>query len=228
MSDSCETWLPNATRTRSGTPIRSACQDRSVPDAPDHRGFDDMYVGVPPWDIGRAQPEVVRIAEAGGFTGAVIDVGCGTGENALELAARGLRVVGIDAAPRAIEKARGKAVERELTVEFLLEDALSLASLGRRFDTALDSGVFHVFEDDERPRYVASLASVLEPGGVLHLLCFSDRELGTMGPRRVTQQELRDSFAAGWDVVEIVGTTFQTNLPEREAQAWRATITLAG
>ena len=63
-----------------------------------------MYAGVPPWDIGRAQPEVVRIADAGGFGGAVIDVGCGTGENALELSARGLAVVGADAAPRAIEK----------------------------------------------------------------------------------------------------------------------------
>ena len=175
---------------------------------PDHRGFDEMYAGFPPWDIGTAQPEVVRIAESGGFTGAVIDVGCGTGENALELSARGLPVVGVDAAPRAIEKAQAKALERDLPVEFLVADAFSLDGLGRRFDTALDCGVFHVFEDRERPMYVASLASVLEPGGVLHLLCFSDRQPGDMGPRRVTQQELRDAFAEGWDVMEIVATTF--------------------
>ena len=195
---------------------------------PDHRGFDEMYAGVPPWDIGRAQPEVVRIADAGGFKGAVIDVGCGTGENALELSARGSPVVGVDAAPRAIEKGRAKALERDLPAEFLVADVFSLDALGRRFDTALDCGLFHVFEDRERPMYVASLASVLEPGGVLHLLCFSDRQPGDMGPRRVTQRELRDAFADGWDVVEIVPTTFVANLPGGGAQAWRATIARLG
>ena len=110
-------------------------------DSPDDRGFDDMYAGVPPWDIGRAQPEVVGIAETGGFAGAVIDVGCGTGENALELSARRFQVLGIDAAPRAIETARAKAIERGLPAEFLVADALWLGSLGRRFQTALDCGV---------------------------------------------------------------------------------------
>jgi ubiquinone/menaquinone biosynthesis C-methylase UbiE len=199
-----------------------------MPEAPDHRGFDEMYVGVPPWDIGRAQPEVVRIADAGGFAGPVIDVGCGTGENALELSARGLDVVGIDAAPRAIEKARAKAVERGLHSEFLVADALSLGSLGRTFHTALDCGVFHVFEDVERPVYVASVASVLETGGVLHLLCFSDRQHGTMGPRRVSERELRDAFADGWRVVEIAATTFVAAISGGEAKAWRATFERIG
>jgi SAM-dependent methyltransferase len=191
---------------------------------PGQRGFDEMYAGVPPWDIGRAQPEVVRIADAGGFEGAVIDVGCGTGENALELSARGLAVVGVDAAPRAIAKARVKAAERDSSAEFLIADVLELDTLDRRFRTALDCGVFHVFDDRERPIYVASLASVLEPGGVLHLLCFSDRQPGDPGPRRVTQQELRDAFVDGWDVREIVPTTFVANLPGGGAEAWRATI----
>jgi SAM-dependent methyltransferase len=198
-----------------------------MPDAPDHRGFDEMYAGVPPWDIGEAQPEVVRIADAGGFTGAVIDVGCGTGENALELSGRGLPVLGIDAAPRAVEMARAKALERGLPAEFLVADALSLGSLDRRFDVALDCGVFHVFEDHERPVYVASVASALKPGGVLHLLCFSDRQPGVMGPRRVTQQELRSAFADGWEIVEILATTFVTNAPAGDARAWRLTAALA-
>ena len=194
---------------------------------PDQRGFDEMYAGVPPWDIGRAQPEVVRIGDAGGFVEPVIDVGCGTGENALELASRGLEVLGIDASPRAIAAAEAKASERGSSAEFLVADALALGSFDRRFRTALDCGVFHVFEDRERPIYVASLASVLEPGGVLHLLCFSDRQPGSFGPRRVTQQEIRESFADGWDVRGIIATTFVTNLPELQANAWRATISRA-
>jgi cyclopropane fatty-acyl-phospholipid synthase-like methyltransferase len=165
---------------------------------PDQRGFDEMYVGVPPWDIGRAQPEVVRLADAGGFVEPVIDVGCGTGENALELAARGLDVLGVDASPRAIRAATAKVSERGSSAEFLVADALDLGSLGRRFTSALDCGVFHVFEDDERPVYVASLAAALEPGGVLQLVCFSDLQPGTFGPRRVTQQEIRESFTDGW------------------------------
>jgi SAM-dependent methyltransferase len=202
----------------------SPWQDAGMAGPPDRRGFDEMYAGVPPWDIGRAQPEVVRIADAGGFSEPVIDVGCGTGENALELASRGLEVLGVDASPRAIEAARAKASERGSSAEFLVADALSLGSLDRRFQTALDCGVFHVFEDHERPVYVASLASALRPGGVLHLLCFSDRQPGSFGPRRVTKQELWDPFADGWDVMEIVAATFVTNLPELQAKAWRATI----
>ena len=193
-------------------------------DQPDHRGFDESYLGVPPWDIGRAQPEVVRIADAGMFTGRVSDAGSEASANAVELSSRGLEVVGVDAAPRAIERARAKADDRGSGAEFLVADAFSLGSLGRRFRTALDCGLFHVFDEDERPAYVGSVASALEPAGRLYLLCFSDRQPGPVGPRRVTQLELRDTFTDGWDIEEIVATTFTTNLPGGEAQAWRASI----
>ena len=105
-----------------------------------------------------------------------------------------------------------------------MADALSLGSLGRRFHCAIDCGLFHVFEDLERPVYVASLRTALESGGVLHLMCFSDRQPGVFGPRRVSRAEIRTAFADGWQIAEIVPTTFVTNLPEAQAQAWRATI----
>ena len=73
----------------------------------------------------------------------------------------------------------------------------------------IDSGLFHVFSDEDRARYVAGLAHVTRPGGRLFLLCFSDEEPGTQGPRRVSQGEIRDAFAGGWAVEEIRPARFE-------------------
>jgi SAM-dependent methyltransferase len=183
--------------------------------------------GDPPWEIGRPQPAFVRLADEGAICSPVLDSGCGTGEQALMLAARGLEVVGVDLAPSAIERARQKARERSLSPQFIVGDALELGRLGRQFSTVLDSGVFHVFDDSERARYVSSVREVLKPGGVLHLLCFSDQVPGSFGPRRVSQAELRAAFADGWRVERIDGTQFEVNrswpMPE-PPHAWLARI----
>jgi SAM-dependent methyltransferase len=181
-----------------------------------------------PWDIGRPQPAFVRLAEAGCLTGRVLDVGCGTGEHALLAASRGADAVGVDVAPTAIEQARAKAAERGLTARFTVGDALDLGPLGLAgtVDTVTDSGLFHVFGDDERPRYVASLASVLRPGGITYLMCFSDRQPHGFGPRRVSQDELREAFAAGWTVESISADSFEINPLQglTRADAWLAVV----
>jgi cyclopropane fatty-acyl-phospholipid synthase-like methyltransferase len=133
----------------------------------------------------------------------VLDAGCGTGEHALFLADLGHQVVGIDFVPEAIHRARAKAVHRNLPVQFLVKDATKLGDWEERFATVIDWGLFHVFSDDDRRSYVEGLSRVLEPGGRLFLTCFSDEEPGTEGPRRVSQQELYDSFADGWEVESI-------------------------
>jgi cyclopropane fatty-acyl-phospholipid synthase-like methyltransferase len=153
----------------------------------------------------------------------VLDSGCGTGEHALFLASRGLEVMGVDIAPSAIERARAKAIERKVALTLLVADVLDLPSLGRQFRTVIDSGVFHVFENQaEVARYVAGLHSVLEPDGVLHLLCFSDEEPGTWGPRRVTRDELQASFASGWHLESVERAEFDVNPPMIPAKAWLA------
>ena len=191
------------------------------------RPWDASYHGGPaPWDTGRPQPAIVRLAAGGGFTGAVLDAGCGTGENALQVASLGLPVLGVDVAETALGIARAKAEERGIEIEFAVADALRLARLGRRFDTVLDCGLFHSFDADERPGYVASLASVTEHGGTLYVLCFSDEGPDT-GPHPVGRDELRAAFdtSDGWRVAAIEPDRVQTRFHDDDgAPAWLATI----
>jgi SAM-dependent methyltransferase len=179
-----------------------------------------------PWDIGRPQRAFADLAERGLLGGRVLDAGCGTGEHALLAAAHGAAAVGVDVSPRAIARAREKAAERGLTARFEAGDALDLAALGMTFGTVIDSGLFHVFDDDSRARYVASVAAVLEPGGTCYLMCFSDQQPGSIGPRRVSQEELRAAFADGWTVVSIMADTFEVNrdFGSPTAQAWLAIL----
>jgi cyclopropane fatty-acyl-phospholipid synthase-like methyltransferase len=143
-------------------------------------------------------------------------------------AERGLAATGIDQAPAAIEIAQRKARERGLEARFDVWDALDLGALGERFETVLDCGLFHVFSDQHRPRYVRSLASATVPGGRYHMLCFSDRQPGDWGPRRVRREEIEASFTDGWRIESIERVVFDTNLDPGEVQAWHARILRAG
>jgi SAM-dependent methyltransferase len=194
-------------------PISSSVASQSV----DRAAFEDLYAGPAPWDIGRPQRTFVAMI-ADRVTGPVLDVGCGTGEHALFLAARGLRVTGIDFVPEAIRRARAKAAARGLSVEFLVKDATALGGWGEHFASAIDWGLFHCFSDDDRPRYVGGLARVLVPGGRLFLACISDEEPGTEGPRRVSRRELYDAFADGWEVESVQPARCELNPDFTEVQ----------
>jgi SAM-dependent methyltransferase len=189
--------------------------------------WDASYLDGPaPWDIDRPQPAVVRLASVGGFAGAVLDAGCGTGENALHIAALELSVLGVDVAETALAIARAKAAERGIAVEFAAADALHLERLKRKFDTVLDCGLFHTFDGKERPAYVASLASVTAHAGTLYVFCFSDDGPET-GPHPVSQDELRAAFkpSSGWRIVTIEPDRALTRFHDDDgAPAWFATI----
>jgi SAM-dependent methyltransferase len=172
----------------------------------------------------------VRLASEGGFAGAVLDAGCGTGENALHVARLGLPVLGVDVAETALAIAREKAAKHRIAnprikVEFTVADAFQLERLGRMFETVLDCGLFHTFDGDERPRYAASLASVTEHNGTLYVLCFSNDGPDT-GPHPVTQEELKAAFNrdSGWNVAAIEPDRIQTRYHDNGAPAWLATI----
>jgi SAM-dependent methyltransferase len=189
------------------------------------RFFDVAYEGTPAWDIGRPQPAIVRLAQAGAIEGSVLDVGCGTGEHALLLAARGHALVGVDLAPAAIAKARTKAEERGIDATFVELDALRLDRLGQTFDTALDVGMFHTLEDEERRPYAASLAAAVRAGGRCYLLCWSERNDWGFGPRRVSQMELRGTFTEPWRIDAIDEERFETRLADIEVHAWLTRMT---
>lgn len=191
--------------------------------------FEARYERQPSWDVPRPQEVFVQLYEAGQIEEPVLDAGCGTGENALFLAAAGLAVWGVDIALPAIGMARAKARERGLpAARFLVGDALQLDALGMRFRTIIDSGLLHAMADAERALYVQSLQGALEPQGLFHVLCFSDAQPGDDGPRRLAEGELRDAFATGWQTERLVRTRFATHIHSEGAHAWCGSFRLRG
>jgi len=196
---------------------------------PRREQFQEAYEGTPPWDIGKPQPAFVEAADQ--VTGSVLDAGCGTGENALFFAERGHKVRGIDFLERPLAEARRKAEERGLQATFLVMDALRLHEMPEVFDSIIDCGLFHVFPDEDRTAYIKSLASAVKPGGRLFLQCFSDKEPPGDGPRRVSEQEIREAFAESWQVESIRETRFEVRPDLEDIQfsaggpfAWFCTI----
>jgi cyclopropane fatty-acyl-phospholipid synthase-like methyltransferase len=192
--------------------------------------WDDAYIhNQAPWDIGRPQPAIQHIADNGGLIEPVLDSGCGSGEHALLAASMGLAVKGVDVSTEAIERARAKARQRGLSAEFIVGDVLALNEIERLeppFQTVLDVGCFHTFANADRPLYADSLASVVAPGGVLHLLCFSEATPGDEGPRRVTQGEIVGTFARDWhvDSIEPDGFAVSNLWSGVQPSAWLARI----
>jgi cyclopropane fatty-acyl-phospholipid synthase-like methyltransferase len=187
--------------------------------------FDSAYRGTPPWDIGRPQKEFIELVRTKEITGSVLDIGCGSGENALFFAQEGFLVWGIDSSPLAIQKAQEKSQQRGLPAHFQVLNALELTRLNRTFNTATDSGLFHTLSDEDRPLFVKSLAAVLSPRGTYFMLCFSDQEPPGYGPRRISEQEIRETFSDGWSINYVRPATFESNTRARGPRAWLSSIT---
>jgi SAM-dependent methyltransferase len=168
---------------------------------PPKEAYAALYYGTPPWETGRVQPALAPLLDHA--LGPVLDVGCGTGTVAVHLAQQGHEVRGIDYLPRPIELARRRAAEAGVTVNFEVRDACDVGLLAQRFNTVVDCTLFHSFSDEDRGRYAAAIARVLNPGGRLLLLCISDREPPDEGPRRVSEQELRETFCGPWRFLSL-------------------------
>jgi cyclopropane fatty-acyl-phospholipid synthase-like methyltransferase len=196
---------------------------------PNRETFENAYSGKAPWDIDK--PQQVFVAAADRVNGSLLDAGCGTGENALYFSERGHKVTGIDFLREPIERAKKKAAQRGQAATFLVMDALRLDALPEQFDSVIDCGLFHVFSDEDRQKYVAGLAGVVKPGGRIFLACFSNEEPGDLGPRRISQADLKAAFADGWAIESIEPVRFEVrsdlqgiSFSPGGPKAWFATI----
>ncbi|MGV0850797.1 class I SAM-dependent methyltransferase [Mycolicibacterium phlei] len=178
--------------------------------------FDDAYKsGSAPWVIGEPQPAVVELERTGAFGGRVLDVGCGAGEHTILLTRLGYDVLGVDAAPTAVEVARRNAEAAGVDARFAVADAMNLEP---GYDTILDSALFHIFDADDRRRYVRSLHTACRPGGIVHLLALSDAGRG-FGPQ-VSAADIRGAFGDGWQLESLVETTYRGVIGEAHAGAY--------
>lgn len=187
--------------------------------------WNDSYADPPHWDLGRPQPAFRALADDGALQGRVLDAGCGTGEHVLMAAGLGLDATGVDIAPAALRAAERKARDRGSTARFLRCDARRLDELDESFDTVLDSGLFHIFDDEARAAYVASVRSVLRPGGRYFVLCFSDREPGDQGPRRITRTDIDSTFAEGWRIDSVDPATLDSPTDPAGIHGWLIALT---
>ncbi|HTH89298.1 class I SAM-dependent methyltransferase [Mycobacterium sp.] len=169
----------------------------------------------PPWSIGEPQPEIAALIEQGKFRGDVLDVGCGEAAVDLYLAERGFTTVGLDLSPTAIELATAEAVKRGLTnASFEVADISAFGGYDGRFNTIVDSTLFHSIPVEAREGYQQSVARAAAPGASYYVLVFDRAGLPNGPANPVTEDELREVVSKYWTIDEIRPARIHANLPD--------------
>ncbi|CAJ1578939.1 class I SAM-dependent methyltransferase [[Mycobacterium] wendilense] len=185
--------------------------------------WDDAYEGnggfegPPPWNIGEPQPELAALIEQGKVTGTVLDAGCGYAELSLALAAQGYTVVGIELTAHAVAAARKAADERGLsTATFVQDDITSFTGFDGKFDTIVDSTLFHSLPVEGRDGYQQSVYRAAAPGARYYILVFAKGAFppeAETKPNEVDEAELRAAVGKYWEIDEIRPAFIHANVP---------------
>ena len=179
--------------------------------------FDDAYQArTAPWVIGEPQPAIIELERTGVISGKVLDVGCGAGEHTILLTRLGYDVLGIDYSPHAVDQARENAAAKGVDARFEVGDAMNLGD-EQVYDTIIDSALFHIFDDTDRPKYISSLHAACRPGALVHVLALSDAGRG-FGPE-VSEAVIRGAFGDGWVLEELDTTTYRGVVGEPHSEA---------
>ena len=189
------------------------------------RDWDQHYEdGFLPWDTEEPDPNLVAAVERFGIVpGRALDIGCGTGTHAVWLASQGFDVLGVDVAPRAVERAEARAAETSTdgTCRFSTLDFLNDPPQGESFDFVFDRGCFHVFDEPaERARFAANVAECLATDGQwLSLLGSTEGPPREFGPPRRTAREVADAIEPVLEIVDLRASAFDLNLDVPQAPA---------
>jgi SAM-dependent methyltransferase len=169
----------------------------------------------PPWSIGEPQPEIAALIEQGKVNGDVLDVGCGEAAVDLYLAERGFTTVGLDLSPTAIELATAEAAKRGLTnASFEVADISAFTGYDGRFNTIVDSTLFHSIPVELREGYQQSIVRAAAPGASYFVLVFDRAGLPNGPANPVTEDELRAVVSKYWTIDEIRPARIHANLPD--------------
>jgi 2-polyprenyl-3-methyl-5-hydroxy-6-metoxy-1,4-benzoquinol methylase len=178
-------------------------------------------VATPPWDTKAPKDNVVTWQTQGLVHGAVLDIGCGLGDNAIYLAKQGFEVTGLDISPTALSTAERRAKDAGVHVTFAVTDSTKLEGFTDAFDTIVDSGMFHCLDDNAKRSYAAAAHRATRPGATLLLSCFSDANPADEDwPRpAVSEQTLRDVLGgAGWDIESLEPATWRREIDGQEVE----------
>lgn len=185
-----------------------------------HPSWNESYAsGQLPWDTGQAEPLLVEfVASSGVKPSRTLEIGAGTGTNAIWMAERGFDVLGLDVSPLAVERACAKMEGRSLPCRFEALDFLAVPPPGGPFQFVFDRGCFHVFDEpDERQRFAARVATALAPGGLwLSLIGSTEGSPREVGPPRRSAVEVILAIEPALEVVELRSAEFHGS----NAKAW--------
>jgi 2-polyprenyl-3-methyl-5-hydroxy-6-metoxy-1,4-benzoquinol methylase len=174
-----------------------------------------------PWDSGKPEPELIRLIDAGKLPGkSLLEFGCGTGTNAIELARRGYAVTAVDYIPKALEQACDKAVKANVKIDFRQADLLSNPKLGGPYDVIFDRGVYHSVRTENMPAFRKTLESVTRPGTLWLCLAGNAKEQTQYGPPRVHEQEFRTELEPLFEIIELREIPLETNKPDFRPLFW--------